>query len=188
MSVRVLDLLLAQQHPSTFLSSVLASCGIIVMNQYTEWEIRHVTCVLFTVHPSTTFHYHHHPWTRLPAVVGVSCSIPVTPITSLIELVTALQRGDSGMKAVLISPDVRSMASHGLWSPAGCCWLLVSWSVDVHCDGVFNSAYQVGVCAARGHRILSVEFSVWRRTDSLLCTVCGVQCTVACTLYTWAAE
>ena len=111
-----------------------------------------------------------------------------TPITSLIELVTALQRGDSGMKAVLISPDVRSMASHGLWSPAGCCWLLVSWSVDVHCDGVFNSAYQVGVCAARGHRILSVEFSVWRRTDSLLCTACGVQCTVACTLYTWAAE
>ena len=37
-----------------------------------------------------------------------------TPITSLIELVTALQRGDSGMKAVLISPDVSSMASDGL--------------------------------------------------------------------------
>ena len=51
--------------------------------------------------------------------------------------------------------------------------------MDVQCDGVFNSAYQVGVCGARGQRILSVEFSVRRRTNSLLCTVCGVQCTVA---------
>ena len=42
-----------------------------------------------------------------------------TPITSLIELVAALWKGDSGMKAVLISPDVRSMASGPQLDAAG---------------------------------------------------------------------
>ena len=65
------------------------------MNQYTDWEIRHVTRVLFTVLLFIPAPLSITPMDQIAGSGGSVLQYPRdTPITSLIELVAALQRGD----------------------------------------------------------------------------------------------
>ena len=63
------------------------------MNQYTDWEIRHVTRVYYLPQ-----HHFPSPTSPMDQIAGSGGSVLQyprhTPITSLIELVAALQRGD----------------------------------------------------------------------------------------------